>query len=204
MNYYIGSIPYDSNYLEHFGILGMKWGVRRYQNPDGTLTPAGRERYNRQMQKEASKDAKRYLKAKQYYGEGAGTRRKLLKGELSKKMKDPVYKEAFDNAVANGDLVKATKSAKRERVARDTAAKVKKAIKVAAPVAIAVAGIYYASHKSEVDGFILKTLEKGISMAKNVGKGAAKGSMKIPKGATIDDILTQNWENINKWRGMMR
>ena len=33
----------------HHGILGQKWGVRRYQNLDGTLTAAGRERYGRDI-----------------------------------------------------------------------------------------------------------------------------------------------------------
>ena len=32
-------------YFEHWGIKGMKWGVRRYQNADGSLTEAGRRRY---------------------------------------------------------------------------------------------------------------------------------------------------------------
>ena len=33
------------NYLAHYGILGQKWGVRRYQNVDGSLTPEGRSHY---------------------------------------------------------------------------------------------------------------------------------------------------------------
>lgn len=33
------------NELYHYGIPNMRWGQRRFQNPDGSLTPAGRERY---------------------------------------------------------------------------------------------------------------------------------------------------------------
>jgi len=45
MKDYYGTIETGRAYLEHFGIKGMKWGVRRYENYDGTLTEAGKRRY---------------------------------------------------------------------------------------------------------------------------------------------------------------
>ena len=55
----------EGNYLMHHGVLGMKWGVRRYQNADGSLTAAGRKRYNKQEAKENYKKAKADIKKEQ-------------------------------------------------------------------------------------------------------------------------------------------
>lgn len=43
MSYSLITYP---EYLEHYGIKGQRWGVRRFQNPDGSLTAAGKEHYS--------------------------------------------------------------------------------------------------------------------------------------------------------------
>ena len=45
MNDLVSIAPLYGDYLAHHGIKGQKWGVRRYQNEDGSLTEAGRKRY---------------------------------------------------------------------------------------------------------------------------------------------------------------
>lgn len=42
----IENTPMTDDELQHWGIKGMKWGIRRFQKKDGSLTPAGRKRYD--------------------------------------------------------------------------------------------------------------------------------------------------------------
>ena len=39
----------NNDELYHLGVMGMKWGIRRYQNKDGTLTEAGKKRYSKNL-----------------------------------------------------------------------------------------------------------------------------------------------------------
>jgi len=104
-------------YLAHHGILGMKWGIRRYQNADGSLTDEGRKHYgNTDRNEDATKSDRKKAIAK--YGHDAYALQKqakkaLIKGdeksakeynELQKKNRDKqkeLRKEFADERVAN-------------------------------------------------------------------------------------------------------
>ena len=56
----------NQNELYHHGIIGQRWGVRRFQNPDGSLTPRGERRLARQEMKIAAREAKAKTASEKY------------------------------------------------------------------------------------------------------------------------------------------
>lgn len=103
----------DSNtdeFLEHFGVKGMRWGVRR-DDLSGV---------SRKTNKEARKDAEESARAKMYFGKGAGTRRKLINKTVeAKKGRDSDYARAFDHHFARQDLSEHASGARTERARTD-------------------------------------------------------------------------------------
>lgn len=75
------------------------------------------------LEKMATVDAQRAAAADMFYGDGAGTRRKLLKAELDPKRDIPGYVEAFTKAYDSLDMNKFAQQAIKERKAIDRAAK---------------------------------------------------------------------------------
>lgn len=156
--------------LMHYGVKGMKWGVRR----------------------RARRDAKEYTQAKMYYGEGAGNRRKLIKA----RSKDPFYKSEFDKAVANTDMGKRASQARRQRSRKNARNAAGKTVRGVGNIASGNAG---RAGGALFLGYLGYQGAKAAGIAPTEKELLAKGARKIKRVVQHDDVLAHYGVRGMRW-----
>lgn len=146
----------ENNELQHAGIKGMKWGVRRYQNKDGTLTPAGKKRYNKELAKlKAEKQVLENKRKTQAKIDKLDAMRKEIDDMKSgkKSADDDEPKKKSINDMTNDELADAISRLKAEKAYKQAYAELNP------------------KHVSAGEKFVKDTL---LPMAKDIGKDLGK------------------------------
>lgn len=166
------------DFLAHYGVLGMRWGVRKDALP-GVSSRTSRE---------AKKDATEHAKARMFYGDGAGTRRKLINAKVASKSKDASYKKAFDYHSSQQNMAKRASQARGERARKDTKNAVARtargvknlALQTGAPVTLGAIAVFAAWKNPAVRSVVTSAAKTTVSTVKN-SPLAAMGSDYLKK-----------------------
>ena len=92
--------------LYHYGVKGMHWGVRRYQNPDGTLTPRGRKRYEKDLNKLDKKASQHAADADMYANRADARLKAASEADTDRKKNKLLKKAAKDRLLADKNYAK--------------------------------------------------------------------------------------------------
>lgn len=108
-------VKLDVTFLAHHGVTGQKWGVRRYQEKDGSLTPEGRQHWGIGPAREKIKLV--WKNRKVFRPKTEAEKKKLLKAKEAKKAENEKKRE--ENAAKRAERNKAALDAKREKLIRE-------------------------------------------------------------------------------------
>lgn len=99
--------------LEHHGILKQRWGIRRYQNPDGTLTEEGKARLRARRQKFEAREAKKKIREEKREARAKARKEKRLRNP------DPNWINKNMHKLTNEEISKAIERIKMKKTMED-------------------------------------------------------------------------------------
>ena len=183
-------IKMDNSYeLYHHGILGMKWGVRRFQNSDGSLTPEGKLRYGYDYKKgkyrRLSLSERRAVKRRNKQLEKA---RKVAEAE--KQNKSPRNKKITE--MTDKQLQKYIDRMNLEK----SALEIRNKVKELDPKPVSKGERFM---NSMIDKVVIPTVQKaGEQFVAALVKKATESPKKAPDKYSVADKESKYWENLSK------
>lgn len=216
--YYYGSM-YTPNELYHYGVKGMRWGIRRYENYDGTLTRQGVQRYseakNRLKSSNSRKDRRAIRKEmrkirrqlKKDYEKETGRDTALTTYDRKKLLKNQNYlsDEEFDRRatrIKNIDYLGAKKVKQYSEAQKAAIHVAEKAAKTAITAAVAMGLVKIGKKKLMSDPRIQNILNYTQKMAErgsntiDAGKKIVKSVADVSKNA-VDTVTSAGKNAVN-------
>lgn len=150
----------ENNSLQHHGVKGMKWGIRRYENKGGSYTLTGAKHF-RGFEKDYDAANAKYKSAKQAYKDGTGSKGTMQEAKVARKVAKQNLNRAYDQVKRD---YKADKGKNRYQMGQTITGRGAAAARILLSAGLVAATAKSAYDRADISTKTLKTVMTGTAV----------------------------------------
>lgn len=150
----------QNNTLQHHGVKGMKWGIRRYEEKGGSYTLTGAKHF-RGFEKDYDDADAKYKAAKQAYKDGAGSKGTVQQAKVARKVAKAKLSRAYDQVKRD---YKADKGKNRYQMGQTITYRGNKIARISSLAMLVATGTKIAYDRADISTKTMKTVMTGTAV----------------------------------------